>query len=46
VKSLPRPTTPHPQHRKINCALQNALVEKAAKKFCMVGCDVLRGVGA
>jgi len=26
----PRPATPHPQHRKINCTLQNALVEKAA----------------
>jgi len=24
------PPTPHPQHRKINCTLQNALVEKAA----------------
>jgi len=22
--------TPHPQHRKINCTLQNALAEKAA----------------
>jgi hypothetical protein len=26
--------TPHPQHRKINCTLQNALAEK------VVGCDV------
>jgi len=40
------PPTPLPQHRKINSSLQNALAEKAALKFCMVGCDVLRGVGA
>ncbi len=68
--------TPLLQHRKINCTLQNALVEKAAwwaamcyaafhsaprhqprirssakssklqrPKICMVGCDVLSGVG-
>jgi len=28
--------------RKINCTLQNALAEK---KSCVVGCEVLRGVG-
>jgi len=27
------------QHRKINCTLQNALAEKAAEKFAMMGCD-------
>jgi len=34
--------TPLPPLRKINCTLQNALAEK---KSCVVGCDVLRGVG-
>jgi len=35
----PRLTTPHPQHRKINCTLQNAVVEKAAwwAAMCHVG---------
>jgi len=28
--SAPRSATPHPQFRKINCTLQNALAEKAA----------------
>jgi len=44
VQSLPRLQLRNSasQHRKINCTLQIALVEKAA----WVGCEVLCGVGA
>ena len=37
----PTPATPLPQLRKINCTF----AESTRPKICMVGCDVLRGVG-
>jgi len=38
------PPTPHPQPRKINCTLQNALAEKGAWCVAVQRCMLLRSI--